>query len=280
MNAEGSKLWKPVRTNGARGFTLVELLTVIVIIGILAALILTALSKAKAQGQSTICKNNLSQTGRAMEMYLSDNNRYPSAVLGGGHDQFKTWADQLAPYNPVNWTNLSWNCPTYVANNDVVKFAPPPKPGGQVVEWTSYSYNAFGIAGPIPGAGGWPTSQLGLGLIPPGTPREQQVLASGEMYVVADARPILWPAAGGSGYIGQEWMHPYGFGPFLPHVASKLEQAPPHSQGYNILFSDTHVALVKRQNYLYPPRTARNWNRDNKPHPELWASTNDWAIQN
>jgi prepilin-type N-terminal cleavage/methylation domain-containing protein/prepilin-type processing-associated H-X9-DG protein len=277
MNAE----WMPIQRNGNGGFTLVELLTVIVIVGILASLILPALSKAKAQGQSTVCKNNLSQIGRAMEMYLSDNNRYPSAIFGGGHHQFKTWADQLAPYNPLNWTNLSWNCPTYIANNDVVKFAPPPKSGGQVVEWISYSYNAFGIAGPIPNAGGgWPTSQLGLGLIPPDTSREQLVLAPGEMYVAADARPIWWPPAGGCGYIGQPWMCPYRFGPLSPDVASRLEQAPPHSQGYNILFSDTHVALVKRQDYLYPPRTARNWNRDNQPHPELWASTNDWAIQN
>ena len=275
MNAGKHAERMPAQRNGAGGFSLVELLTVIVIIGILAALILPAMSKAKAQGQSTVCKNNLSQTGQAMAMYLSDNNRYPSAVFGGGPHQFKTWADQLAPYNPVNWTNLSWNCPTYVAHNDTVKFAPPSKLGGQVVEWSSYSYNAFGIAGPDPGAGGWPTSQLGLGLIPPGTPREQQVLAPGEMYVVADARPIRWPPAGGSGYIGQEWMCPYRFGP-----PSKVEQAPPHSQGYNILFGDAHVALVKRQDYLYPPRTARNWNRDNKPHPELWASTSDWAIQN
>src|SRR5208282_4450023 len=149
--------------------------------------------------------------------------------------------------------NLSWHCPTYIANHDVVKFAPPPEPGGHQVAWTSYSYNAFGIAGPIPGAGGWPTSQLGLGLTPPETPREQQVLAPSEMYVVADARPILWPLAGGSGYIGQEWMRPYRLEPLLPRLAAPLEQAPPHSKGYNILFGDTHVGLVKRQDYLYPP---------------------------
>ncbi len=43
--------------------------------------------------------------------------------------------------------------------------------------------------------------------------------------------------------------------------------------GYNIVFCDGHLSLVKRNDYLFPPRTARNWNRDNQPHPEAWAPT-------
>src|ERR1700759_5281445 len=95
-------------------FSLTELLVVIAIIGILAALLLTALSGAKARSQTTVCANHLRQTGVAMQMYVSDNNIYPSA-LGGGGPPFKTWADQLAAYNPINWTNVAWHCPTYIA---------------------------------------------------------------------------------------------------------------------------------------------------------------------
>jgi prepilin-type N-terminal cleavage/methylation domain-containing protein/prepilin-type processing-associated H-X9-DG protein len=59
-------------------FTLIELLTVIAIIGILAALLLPALSRAKESGHSTACLNNLHQTGLALQIYIQDNgNRLP-----------------------------------------------------------------------------------------------------------------------------------------------------------------------------------------------------------
>src|SRR4029077_10859324 len=63
---------KPPLDKPEKGFTLLEMLMVIAIIGLLASLLLPALAAATAKGRTTTCKNNLRQMAHALAMYESD----------------------------------------------------------------------------------------------------------------------------------------------------------------------------------------------------------------
>ena len=66
----------------ARGFTLIEILVVVVIIGILGAVIVPNLLSRPDQARITAAQTDLRQLGTALDMYRLDNHQYPSTEQG------------------------------------------------------------------------------------------------------------------------------------------------------------------------------------------------------
>ncbi len=105
-----------------RGFTLVELLVVVAIISILAALLMPALKSARDSSKGIVCMNNLKQMMIAVNLYVADNNgcfppNYSQSVNGYPWFRFLGFANYLAKDpTDVNWWNhrgSPYDCPSH-----------------------------------------------------------------------------------------------------------------------------------------------------------------------
>jgi prepilin-type N-terminal cleavage/methylation domain-containing protein/prepilin-type processing-associated H-X9-DG protein len=264
------------------GFNLIELMVVVGIIGVLASLLLSALSSARAKGLQTQCANNLRQLGMALEQFGSEHHGYPFVVENlnppNGFPK-EGWCDALGPYAG----GYRWNTnrhPWQPAGLFHCPAANPPScptfPEGIV--YIDYGYNSAGTSmlfdtngslGLSPWMGNSTNQRVPLPVsaFEANQPvRESQIASPTDMMaigdgfvgnsrIIADATSSLWRSAG----VRQDY----------PPGSSRRAYAR-HRGKAEVVFCDGHVEGPRLQTMFADESDAAlsRWNRDHQPHRE------------
>jgi type II secretory pathway pseudopilin PulG len=266
---------------------------VIAIIGLLAAMVLAALSRARLAVDNTVCKSNLRQYVLALNCYAGDYRCYPPCYLAepgivspGG---VVNWYDRLAAYTRTKQVHGSsiygWGpipssisvCPSYARFPCIIP--------------SCYGYNNTGFNTPQYG-------QLGLGGtgLPPATDygrdlfqvpvdrirftREDDVVHPSDMLAFGDAL-VVDVAGGPGGIMGypnlcMPWLVvDYELGYMQNDWGGQSEagiawEKRRHNWRWNVAFCDAHTESHRTRELFDGAQDAvvRRWNRDNQPHPE------------
>jgi prepilin-type processing-associated H-X9-DG protein/prepilin-type N-terminal cleavage/methylation domain-containing protein len=231
-------------------FTLTELLVTIAVIAILAALLLTAVSQAKAKAQKIQCVNNLHQLGIGLHNFLANNRGYPVLVSLGNGDNVGLWFDHielngLEISNPniyaTNYylTKGVWHCPSAKWSNLSSNEIP-----------ISYGYNAYGLnVGADLGLAGHFGQQRKVTPI-----AESEVINPSDMMAIGDC------------FTGSSMLERTNLNSLLKY-GNTLSR---HQGRANVVFCDGHVESPTLQ-FLFEDTSDEalsRWNRDHLPHRE------------
>ncbi len=149
-----------------RGFIVIELLAVIAIVGVLAAILLPALARARDASGRRTCQNNLKQIGVALKMYASEShgNLYPHMNVTDCDGRLRMWnavfdlqamhshylADPAVLACPTNRGGLSAEQLWDQGKSDNPNYAPGAQANDGVVQpcevvADTYYYNGFAL---------------------------------------------------------------------------------------------------------------------------------------
>lgn len=196
-----------------RAFTLVEILIVLAIVGILAALILPVFSNARESSRITTCAGNLRQIGLSIRLYVQDNDRrYPNILVAPPHC---TWMDRVERYvrSPAIFLCPSHPNAEYRPGSDCPTPPSPPTNG-------SYALNFLGEA-----IGGNDVDSI----IRKNYVHEVRLKHPSTTVLVVDST-------------GQfNFTNPAARGALTLEILRQSGVSDRHRQGLNVLFADNHV---------------------------------------
>lgn len=236
-------------------FSLTELLVVLVVIGILAALLLPALHSAMRRAQQIHCVNNVRQLGMTLHEFVSDNHVYP--LLGNsGHDEnngriywINTLNHQLDPNYKSDfrlWNKGVWFCPGVQTKGTL---------GDAFV---SYGYNAFGLGTNVNASG------LGGRFAAEHKPpvNEADIVSPSETMAIGDG----FEGNGSQIFTGGGllWRCNYNVNTGAFETLANAR----HQGKANIVFCDGHIESPTLQ-FLFADTSDEalsRWNRDHLPH--------------